>query len=611
MSEKLFTLPQPVAAYRPVQLTGNHYLALPEIDPRTAGILSANAILLAARGLLEFKGPADQPLVRPVLKLDARPIEFSGGLNWDYRWHWVPHFELKGTDWLLEGEIFAPEEHRGAVYLLCIQNVSSRSQTWEVGWEGKWAGIYLSIFSGRGLAAKERIFFDDWTGSLVLEAAGDLPLAALALGTSAGSPWQIKSRKNGGYAYRTSQSLVVEPGAAVTSALYLAANLEADGARTTQVDLRRRGWASLREETAARLKPRQITTGDQALDQVLNRNLLFNYYFACGRALDTDETVMLTSRSPRYYVSGAFWARDALLWSFPGLLLTDRRLAREVLVTVFERHLKRAGEHAHYLNGILLYPGFELDQLCAYFLALKHYLDQTRDFTILDEEHIHRGLAVLFDKLLQKRDPQTGLYATFLDPADDPATYPFLTYDNALVWCSLAFLGTLQERGLFSWAIDPASAAAMLKQAVFEHCVAGGPEGTVFAWAVDGKGRYELYDNPPGSLSLLAHYGFVPRNNPVFRRTVAWIHSQDNPFRVEGRVRGQGSRHAGGPWPLAAASDLLALNLEGEDFFRKAAMDNGLASETVDPDTGLAATGLAFASSAGFIACAILNRYRQ
>ena len=30
----------------------------------------------------------------------------------------------------------------------------------------------------------------------------------------------------------------------------------------------------------------------------------------------------------------------------------------------------------------------------------------------------------------------------------------------------------------------------------------------MFAWAVDGAGRFQLYDNPPGSLQLLAFYGF-------------------------------------------------------------------------------------------------------
>ncbi len=33
----------------------------------------------------------------------------------------------------------------------------------------------------------------------------------------------------------------------------------------------------------------------------------------------------MTSRSRSYYVCAAYWARDACLWSFPGLLLVDRR----------------------------------------------------------------------------------------------------------------------------------------------------------------------------------------------------------------------------------------------------------------------------------------------
>jgi len=122
----------------------------------------------------------------------------------------------------------------------------------------------------------------------------------------------------------------------------MAFNREADGARTTGVHLKRVGWEELEERTYAWLrmrrrslvshgrcedgsknqdkcsngfglpKPDEIPGNDELLgklESVVNRNLLFNYFFATGKTLDSESLVAVTSRSPRYYVSAAFWAR--------------------------------------------------------------------------------------------------------------------------------------------------------------------------------------------------------------------------------------------------------------------------------------------------------------
>ena len=40
----------------------------------------------------------------------------------------------------------------------------------------------------------------------------------------------------------------------------------------------------------------------------------------------------MTSRSPRYYVSAAYWDRDSLLWAFPAILTVDAAYAREIFL---------------------------------------------------------------------------------------------------------------------------------------------------------------------------------------------------------------------------------------------------------------------------------------
>ncbi len=294
-----------------------------------------------------------------------------------------------------------------------------------------------------------------------------------------------------------------------------------------------------------------------------------------------------------------------MLWSFPAVVLVDPCTARELLVTVFKRHLKYAGDHAHYINGVLLYPGFELDQLAAYPLALRHYLDTTGDRSLMEEPVISTGLAYLVQKAEQQRDSKTGLYRTFLDPSDDPVMYPYLVYSNALLQCSFTFLACLQKEKLWQHQADFARKADTLKEAIYRYGKVKTPRGPMFAWAVDGEGRYQLYDNPPGSLQLLPYYGFCSRKDEVYRNTVEWIRSKQNSYWHEARFQEAGSLHSGMPWPLAAANDLLAANKGGAAFLLEAPMDNGFCCETVHPDTGKVHTGAAFASAAGFIAYAL------
>ena len=593
----------------PLYLTGNEYLSLPEIG-EAGEIRSVNVLHMGARGLLEFRGTDRHPLLAPFVTVDGEDCLLPKNLAWSCRQDWIPHFEMRAAGrYSVEGDIFAPPERRGCCCRLRLTNLSAAPLTAEMGWQGCWGEFNHLIFSRRPVRGENSVAYDGWTGSLLLEARSGLPLAALALALAleqgaAGSPvWEFQHRPGEAAAYRGSARLETAPGESAVLTLYLAVNLESDGAGTTAMDLKRRGAAALAAETERRLAELRMETADPAISAVLNRNLLFNYFYALGRTLDDDSLVPVTSRSPRYYVSAAYWSRDTLLWSLPGLLLADSSLSRELLLTIFSRHLERAGEHAHYINGVLLYPGFELDQLAAHFLALQRYERATGDLSLPGEEPVSRGLRLLAEKALEQFDPESGLYRTFLDPSDDPVLYPYLIYDNGLLQCAFTYLAGLQAAGRWEHPVDFAGAAAALHQEIYRHGTVKGPCGIMFAWAVDGKGRFQLYDNPPGSLQLLAFYGFCPSEERVFRNTVAWIRSPHNPlFHAHCPFPEAGSLHAPGPWPLAACNDLLALNEGGRDFLLRAAMDNGFCCETVDPQTGKAATGAAFASAAGFVA---------
>ncbi|WP_242822539.1 hypothetical protein [Thermaerobacter marianensis] len=417
--------------------------------------------------------------------------------------------------------------------------------------------------------------------------------------------------------------------------------------------------APLRLAGLARAVAAGLLTPPEArgLEERLRRNLWFCVFFAHGRTLDGDRWVHLTSRSPRYYVSGAHWTRDSLLWAFPAVLAADPWLARDLLVAAFARYTRYPGEHSQYLDGTVLYPGWELDQAAAWPLSLARYLKATGDGSILDEPAVTRGLVAALDAAEARRDPRTGLVATFLLPSDDPAQQPFVTYDNALYAQALDELAQALARlapdqpgrpdapaagrgaacsppparaprppqagaGRAArpgpW-LDPGwleERARITRQAVLAHCVVPGPWGPQFAWAVAGPGGAGavLYDEPPGTLELLGPYGFARRRSgdgvdveTVYANTVRWIYSAHNPYGPPpGPFSTPTCPHARHPWLLSVAAGLLAGRRAYLAWLARAPMDSGFACETVDAATGRVRTGPAFATCAGFVTWAAL-----
>ncbi len=496
----------------------------------------------------------------------------------------------------------------------------------------------------------------------VWQAAADSSLQ-LKLGLEAASsptlPWRgrLGQRTEGEVAVEATgaclrfflgSALTLAPGETGEVAFFLTVGTEGDGARLELVDLRRRGAAGLHDAAlrdlaarAPRLNPARVKALLEAdgapadagavdratshLSSLLRRNLNFNRHYATGRALDSGKLALVTSRSPAYYVKGAFWARDAFLWSFPALLLTDRELAREALVLGLTRYAACGPFHACYLDGRPLYPGFELDELAAPLWAFDHYLEATGDATVWTEPGVEDGLRLILRRFqalaaegreLEKeglepslrplRDGQGLLLPTFLDPSDDPAaSHPYLAYTNLLAWRVLAAFARRAERRR-DWEEERRQAARLseaLRRGLEDHLLCGKGTRRSFALATEGKGGgLVMGDNPAGSLALLAYLGFCDRTAPVFAHTFAGLNFPGNPFYFPGPFGGRGNRHTPFPWVIARASDLLAGDPTALSFFLHAPLDGGLACESVDPRTGVVKTGAAFASAAGWVA---------
>ncbi len=535
-----------------------------------------------------------------------------------------------------------------------------------------WGSSIFRVFTSRPIPCTRSCWYDTWTQSVVAEAMGPLPLFGFSINSSLDlDSIDIEESADDPCRIKVSQDSELAPGDKVTCAHYVAFNREADGARTTGVHLKRVGWEELEEKTYAWLRMRRrsllphgrcversrnqdkcsngcrLQKPDEMagnvellgrLESVINRNLLFNYFFATGKTLDSESLVAVTSRSPRYYVSASFWARDVLLWSMPALVLTDAARARDVLLYSTRIGTLNVGDHALYMDGTALYPGFELDEAAAHIIGLGTYLDATRDYTVLEApgmiEGIKRTLAAIEKWLVRDEAGTPVLCRTFLDPSDDPVEFPFLTYSNVLLWKAWMIASSVFERlgGDYAHAANELIRdAKALEDAIRRYCVVDGPFGPMYAWAVDlefarlCRVNYETYDNPPGSLELIRHYGFPhgEETSKILRNTQRWIRSQHNLYFFDGEFGAPGSAHSPHPWPMAAANTILAEVAEYEacgvcdteavtqaiSLLTTAPMDGGLVCESIDPMTGVAKTGLALATGAGFVAYALWRGY--
>jgi hypothetical protein len=411
-----------------------------------------------------------------------------------------------------------------------------------------------------------------------------------------------------------SRSATLAPGESAESLFVLGAGIEefsaAHAARALRELLDRHGAEGMVEQTAAWCRDRTRTTGQSDLDLLMNRNFLFTELYAWAKTIDTEQLIGVTSRSPRYYVSAAYWDRDAMLWSFPGLLDIDPKMASEALEYALTTQLRNTGTHSRFIDGIVLEDGFQLDEAVAPVIALAAYLKQTNDDGFLDA---HRSAVItLRDRLLSRYDAQTGLYSSLQDSQDEFQLLPFLTYDNALSWRAL-----LDLAAIFNRLHDAKSAqemterAAALHDAILAHCLSGnapGAGGPIFASATDGK-QFVLTDIPPGSLMKLPALGFISATDPVFVRTYQWLHSNnykysyaDQPFGLPGSYRLPFTTS----WSIADHLSLAVGREQALKVLRASGWDGGIVTEGVDPTTGLMdQQGRAFATAAGYLAHAI------
>ncbi len=592
--------------------TGNEQISIPTLhtDGRIENI---NFISMKHRGLIEIVGEMEHhPLFRPILRVNGN--SFNEKLNWERESFWLPKFSAEKENVIWSGEITAPAGERGFYYSFKVRNRGDQNVAIEMGMEGSWAKTLHTINESKEVIATPKAYKSDWNNSIIFELIGETPIFAFAPITDKELDiitWQQDSQ-HGVISYQLLKNIILQPNEDFTLCFYWGIGLEEVGAATSAKEMLRKGYNTLKQTTLKWLNQRTLTTGDKKLDEVMNLNLFFNFFFATGKTLDTEEDVLVTSRSPRYYVSASYWDRDSLLWSFPSILITDRKRARSMLDYVFTIQKRNIGIHSRYIDGTVLEPGFELDELCAPIVALDRYLAYTDDWDYMKEAHVKKSLQHIVEILEQHRHSQWELYDTFLQPTDDPIVYPYLTYNNVLVWKTFVVLSNFalrenkqDEAQFFKQKADN------VKNAIYNHMVVEDRGKKIFVWSADLEGNVNIYDEPPGSLQLFPYYGFCSEEDIIYKNTLEVIRSKETPYAFKGcRFEELGCYHAEHPWVLSIANSFLSGRKEhAKDLVLRTPMDGGIACESIDEHTGIPRTGEHFATCAGFLAYSIYHAY--
>ncbi len=590
-------------------VTGNDMLSLPCIREADASIMDFTFLYMGFKGLIDVKGE-NTPFMQPVIKINGKRKTLKD-LKWDKIAYWIPTFTYEDKDVIVKGTILTSVEDRGFTVRLETLNKTEKQIKVEMGFEGAWEKTYQAINSDYEIKGGKNMWYS-WYDLPVFGLIESASLFAFTFMFDLGKQVdrKIDQAEDGSYNYSYTNTQAVEGGKTGILDIFFGFGFEAVAAITSALDLSRLTFENCLERTVDFLEERIQKTGDEELDRILNYNLFFSYFFAAGRTLDTEELVLCTSRSPRYYVSAAYWDRDSLLWSFPAMLYVDEDRAKESLYYVFGRQQNNFGVHSRYIDGTVLEPGFELDELCAPVIALYNYVVRTGDKDILTEDpRFERGVMSILNKLIKKKHKDIDLYETMLYPSDDMSTYPYLTYDNVLVekvYNAVAYLFD----GIWDKAVIKTMkcSADAVRQAIEDNLIMDYNGKKIYAWSSDLRGHYKLYDEPPGSLVLLTYFGHCDETNEVYKNTVERLYAKDYKYSFKGTKFAEiGCEHNEHPWILSYGNSLLLGKVkESVDKIKMMTMDNGIACESIHEDEGYSTSGDAFATCAGYLAYTLM-----
>jgi hypothetical protein len=541
-------------------------LSLPCIHPADGSVFAVGFLHRGMRSAVEFAGSNafvdgdGPPLMRLRLVVGGREHSFTDApMAWERALGWLPTFTWSAGDIVVRGTVFAPygrdSDVAGAVYALSLENRGKNAVDATFILEGTLGHRQLRVCTEREFEDAHRVRRMD--NDVVLSGSAAAGVIAIAIGADEAS--EVSVVEATAPTYRIARTVRADAGSRAQVAFYLAAGPEQDGARASMAVLRRRGWKDLLRDTRDALQALEQTTGHQALDPLINRNLLFAYFYAVGRALDDAHYYLVRSRAP--WNGRGVTVRDweALTWTLPAVQLCDAALARELLLRICELHGYAPGRGVHYFDGTMFAPGFSLEGAAGYPVAVDRYIRDTNDDQIVEEPVIADTLYLASDDLAARRDRNVPLYSTEVLPGGEPASFAFTLHGNAVAANALDVLRRTLDEETARSVEDPDAVRAAVKR----HFTTEQAGKQVFAAATDLAGKFAFGDDAVGSAMWLPLYETVERHDSTYRRTVKGMSGPPEQLAREcARLLGPDS------------SAVL-------QWFRRAALDGGFAAEVV------------------------------
>ena len=517
--------------------------------------------LAGGPGFIDGEGP---PLLRLRIKLGTREYAFSDAqMVWERALGWLPTFTWTMEGVVVRGTIFAPfgrdSDAAGAVYALSVENRGAERLDAVLIGEGTLGHRQLRVRTERVFEANShRVEAID--GDVVLGGRSPDALVALAIGADGDARVSIPDRAAA--SYRIERPLAVESNGRTQVAFYIAAGPEPDGARASMAVLRRRGWQDLLRETRDALKQLEQSTGQEQLDALVNRHLLFAYFYGAGRALDDAHFYLVRTRAPWHGKGVTVRDWEALMWTLPAIQIADAPLARELLLRACEVHGYAPGRGVHYFDGTMFAPGFSLEGAAVYAIAVDRYIRDTNDDQVVEEPVLADTLYLTADDLAERRDRNVPLYTTEVLLGGAPAPQPFTLHGNAVVAQAFDILRRTLDEETAKDLEDPEAIRAALRR----HFVTADGGKQRFVSATDLAGHHTADDDPVASMLWLPMYDALERSDSTYRRTVKGTASTPNELAHQcARLLGPESQAV-------------------LEWFRRAPLDGGYAAEIVTAD---------------------------
>lgn len=582
--------------------TGNEFVALDNINTSDASIKNLTLLHMTSKGLLDFRGE-DDSLLKVVIKADNKTIDLKE-IKWELINYWIPKATITTAEETIELTILTPLNQRGFAYDVSIINNTLVKKRYEINFKGVLNSLYHCVNEEKFFNGTYEAFHSDWNNGPVISISNGFPVIAMAPLINKQTTWDYS--KELPLSYTSSSFVEVESKKVENLTCFMGVGYEEVASVTAALEMKRQTFKFLLDELKQYLAKIIKTTNNKEFDNLLNRNLIYTLFFSTGITIDTEERVSVTSRSPKYYVSAAYWDRDSLLWAFPAIVKADKIVAKEILEYITRVQSKNIGIHSRFIDGTVLEPGFELDELCSFVLALNNYIEVTGNLNILGDIPTIKLINKILDILETKKSTILNLYETFLQPTDDMRVYPYLTYNNVLVWKLFKILENWNfqdDKNIFREKADS------VYDAIYKHCVKTVDGVQQFIWSIDEKDNWDIYDEPPGSLILLPTFDFISKDDPIYKNTAAKILNKSYKYSFSGTPFGAiGCEHAPHPWILSLANNLRVFHDDDSlNKLLKAQMDDGIACESIDEYTGVCTTGEAFATCAGYLSFALMG----